>query len=241
MITETTITQFKGFDVNGIPEFERARKAAQYSNSIDDFVSIMVKANNGGYANDWLIGDTKTNEIARLVLGLKNHPVWRTHDGIFTGSNYASDEKLIKEETTFDSKDSTTSPNSRKLRWEKMTSQYKGNINDSTGRVIEGDSYDELTGTRSLNRCVIAGRTDTDPKGAPEWDWKPFYPGGTVQAKICTADMAKDMKLWAHMGNPSGDGFKAAPFFAQHPEYRWQAKYLHDMPAYPWALFEARK
>jgi len=28
--TETTITQFRGFDTTGIPEFSRARKAAQY-------------------------------------------------------------------------------------------------------------------------------------------------------------------------------------------------------------------
>ena len=42
LITETTITQFKGFDEKGIPEFVRARKAAQYANSIDDFVRIMT-------------------------------------------------------------------------------------------------------------------------------------------------------------------------------------------------------
>jgi len=29
----------------------------------------MKVQNNGGYANAWLIGDIKTNEIARLELG----------------------------------------------------------------------------------------------------------------------------------------------------------------------------
>jgi hypothetical protein len=48
------------------------------------------------------------------------------------------------------------------------------------------------------------------------------------------------MKFWAHMGNPSGEGFLAAPFFAAHPEYQWESPYLHDMPAYPWTLFSAR-
>ena len=33
----------------------------------------MLDGNNGGYANDWLIGDNKTGEIALLELGLKNH------------------------------------------------------------------------------------------------------------------------------------------------------------------------
>ena len=40
MITETTITQFNGFDPNGKPEFMRSRKAAQYANSIDDYVNL---------------------------------------------------------------------------------------------------------------------------------------------------------------------------------------------------------
>ena len=34
VITETTITQFKGFNPQGIPEFVRARKAAQYAASM---------------------------------------------------------------------------------------------------------------------------------------------------------------------------------------------------------------
>ena len=240
LITETTITQFKGFDEKGIPEFVRARKAAQYANSIDDFVQIMTAGNNGGYANDWLVGDTKTNEIARLELGLKHFKVWRTKDGVYTGSNFPLDEKVIADETTFNPADSTNSPNSRRRRWEKLTNDYKGKLDAETGKTIEGDSYNELTKAREASRCVIAGRVDTDPKGCPEWDWPPFFPGGTVQAKITTAALAKDLKFWAHMGNPNGDDFLAAPFFVAHPEYEWESKYLHDMKAYPWTLFEAK-
>jgi hypothetical protein len=240
VITETTITGFKGFDEKGIPEFVRARKAAQYANSIDDFVQIMTTGNNGGYANDWLVGDIKTNEIARLELGLKDYRVWRSKDSIYVGSNFPLDEKLIREETTFDPADSTTSPNSRRRRWEDLTNQYKGKIDIETGKTIEGDSYNQLTKAREASRCVIAGRVDTDPKGCPEWDWPPFFPGGTVQAKITTAALAKDLKFWAHMGNPNGDDFLAAPFFTAHPQFEWESKYLHDMKAYPWTLFEAR-
>ncbi|MDP4151523.1 MAG: C45 family peptidase [Bacteroidota bacterium] len=241
LITETTITQFKGFDESGIPEFVRARKAAQYANSIDDFIRIMTTGNNGGYANDWLVGDIKTNEIARLELGLKNHPVWRTKDGIYTGSNFPSDPKLMKEETTFDSTDASNSPNSRKRRWQELAEQYKGRIDATAARTIESDSYSELSKAKESSRCVIAGRVDTDPKGCPEWGWPPFYPGGTVQGKVTTAAMAKDLTFWAHMGNPSGEDFLAAPFFQLHPEFQWQAEYLHDMKASPWTLFEAKK
>ena len=68
MITETTISRFNGFDPNGIPEFVRARKAMEYSGSIDDFARIMKEGNNGGCANDWLIADRNTGEIASLEL-----------------------------------------------------------------------------------------------------------------------------------------------------------------------------
>ena len=72
MITETTITDFHGWDPNGKAEFVRARKAMQYAGSIDEFAKIMLDGNNGGYANDWLLGDRKTGEIARFELGLKH-------------------------------------------------------------------------------------------------------------------------------------------------------------------------
>ena len=64
MITETTITQFEGWNPDGMPEFVRSRKALQYAGSIDEYASIIKEGNNGGYANDWLIGDRKTGEIA---------------------------------------------------------------------------------------------------------------------------------------------------------------------------------
>ena len=52
MVTETTISDFHGWNPNGKPEFVRARKAMQYAGSIDEYVKIMLDGNNGGYAND---------------------------------------------------------------------------------------------------------------------------------------------------------------------------------------------
>src|SRR4030088_1485121 len=48
VITETTITGFHGFDSAGVPEFVRARKAMQYSSSIDDVARLFEEGNNGG-------------------------------------------------------------------------------------------------------------------------------------------------------------------------------------------------
>src|SRR2546428_4129671 len=105
MITETTISNFHGWDANGIPEFVRARKAMQYAASIDDFARIMQAGNNGGYANDWLVADRKTNEIASLELGLKNVTLDRKKDGYFVGSNFPVNPHLAREETNFNLND----------------------------------------------------------------------------------------------------------------------------------------
>ena len=66
IVTETTISGFSGFDPQGVPEFVRARKAMQYAATIDEFAAIMKAGNNGGYANNWLVADSKSNEVASL-------------------------------------------------------------------------------------------------------------------------------------------------------------------------------
>jgi hypothetical protein len=241
VITETTITGFRGFDTTRTPEFMRARKAAQYSNSIDDVVKIMTTDNNGGYANDWLIGDTKTNEVAKLELGLKDYKVWRSKDTAFIGSNFPADPKLIKDETNFDVNNKTISSNARKLRMEKLVIvDSRGKLDDSTGKVIEGDTYDALDSKNAYNRCVIDGHLEEDPIASKEYGLQPFFPMGAVQGKVTTTALANKMELWAHMGHPGGADFLAAPFLKKHPEfYKTQGKYLRDMKAYPWTLFTA--
>ena len=128
MVTETTIAQFEGWDPHGKPEFVRARKALQYSRSIDDFVRIMLDGNNGGYANDWLIGDNKTGEIALFELGLKNHSVHRTRTATSSAPIFRSTDTLTREETRFDPAKRDSSPNARKVRWEQLVDQHKGEI-----------------------------------------------------------------------------------------------------------------
>ena len=214
---------------------------AQYSNSIDDAIKIFTTGNNGGYANDWLIGDTKTNEVAKLELGLKNFTVWRSKDTAMIGSNFPSDEKLIQQETTFKIDDITTSPNARKKRMEQLVTDLRGKLDDQSGKTLEADHLDVLENKTLNNRCVVCGHIDEDVKGCAEWDLGPYYPMGAVQGKVTTAALAKDMKFWAHMGHPCGEDFIGAPFYTAHPEYSWMSKYLTNMKAYPWTLFTAKK
>ncbi|HTT19073.1 MAG TPA: C45 family peptidase [Candidatus Sulfotelmatobacter sp.] len=239
MITETTITQFEGWDPNGKPEFMRARKALQYANSIDDYVRIIKEGNNGGYANDWLIGDRTTGEIAYLELGLKNTPLWRTKDGYFISSNFARDPRVIREETTFDPKDASNSPNGRRARWEELMKQAKGKIDVQMAEQFLSDHVDSFEKKEQANERGLCGHVDTSPRGVKEWEWGPYNPGGAVQGKATDSTMAAKMSFVARAGHPCGADFLADPFLAQHPEYGWQKPLLRDMKAGPWTVFTA--
>ncbi len=237
MITETTITGFELFDPKGSPEFYRARKALQYSSSIDDYVRIMLDQNNGGYANDWLIGDNKTGEIALFELGLKEHSVRRTKDGYFVGSNFPVDPKLIKAETNFDVNNPRNSPNARRTRWEQLMAENKGKIDVESAKRFEGDSYDVIEKKTGPDERSLCGCVDKSPRGVAEWDWGKYFPGGTVQAKAVDATMAAKMQLWAAMGHPCAPDFIAGEFLKAHPEYGWMKGLLRDMKTQPWTLF----
>ncbi|MDQ3693095.1 MAG: phospholipase B family protein, partial [Chloroflexota bacterium] len=57
VVVETTMVGYAGYDVDKVPEYVRARNAAQFGDNIDHWVELMDAGNNGGYANMWLIGD----------------------------------------------------------------------------------------------------------------------------------------------------------------------------------------
>ncbi len=239
MITETKITGFELFDPAGTPEFYRSRKALQYSGSIDDYVRIMLDRNNGGYANDWLIGDNKTGEIALFELGLREHSVRRTKDGYFVGSNFPVDEKLIRAETNFDVNNAASSPNARRARWEQLMSEHKGKIDVETAKRMEADDYDVVEKKAGPTERSLCGCVDLSPRGIPEWDWGKYFPGGTVQSKAMDGSMAAKMQFWAAMGHQCAPGFVAADFLGKHPEYGWMRGLLRDMKTEPWTLFSS--
>ncbi len=236
-ITETTITGYKLFDPNGVPEFVRARKAMQYSSSIDDFERIMVAGNNGGYANDWLIADNHTGEVARLELGLKFHRLWRTKNGYFVGSNFPSDPRFIKEETNFDSNNPASSMNARHKRWLHLMAQYKGRIDAPLAQEFLADHFDAYTDKEGANERTLCGHVDVSGRGVPEWGDLPYDPEGAVNAKVADSSMANELSFRARTGRPCGEDFLVQPFLAAHPEFAWQKPVLGDMKGNPWVSF----
>ncbi len=239
LVTETTITQFEGWDPEGKPEFVRSRKAMQYGRSIDDFARIMLEGNNGGYANDWLVGDTKTGEIAQLELGLKEHTLKRTKDGCFVGSNFPEGEALIKLETKFDPNNEKSSPNARRKRWGQLIEANKGKIDVEVAKAMETDVFDAFEGKAGANERTLTGMVEDSPRGVPEWDWGPYFPGGTVQSKVIDAEMAGKMEFWAAIGHHNAPDFVASEFLKDHPEYAWMRGLLKDLRSRPWSSFSS--
>ncbi|HJQ25580.1 MAG TPA: C45 family peptidase [Blastocatellia bacterium] len=236
MATETTISDFKGFDPAGLPEFYRIRKATQYADSIDDWLKVMMDRSNGGYANDWLIGDRKTGEIARLENGLKNNVVERTKDGYFIGSNFPVHEKTIKEETSFNPKDETNGCNARRRRWEELMKENRGKIDVSLAKRFLADHYDSARKRNAGSANTLCGHVELDDKGASA-DWRSFYPAGASNAKATDSKLATEMKLWAAVGHACGTDFKLDAFLKAHPEYEWQRELAGDLPSGNWTLF----
>lgn len=237
MITETTIGNFHGWDPNGKAEFVRARKAMQYADSVDSYVKIMLDGNNGGYANDWLLGDRKTGEIARFELGLKHGKVWRTTDGYFSGANFPSDPDVIKDETTFDPNNLAGSANARRIRWDQLLNGNKGKIDASLAEVFLADHFDTFTKKEGANRRTLCGHGDMEAETLPGSTAPPFDPWGAVQGKVMDSRMAASMDFIARLGHPCGINFDAAKFLADHPEFSWQSPVMIDMDAGPWTEF----
>jgi hypothetical protein len=240
MITETTISDFHGFDENGIPEFVRARKAMQYSESIDDFARIMEDGNNGGYANTWLVGDRKTNEIGRLELGLKNVILERTKDGYYVGSNFPINARLTAEETTFPIADPNTPNQVRHRRWDQLMEENKGKIDVEAGKRFETDHYDVITKEVDPNERTLCGHVDRSSRGLPGWVG-PFAAAGAAEAKVADSAMAEKLSFVAGAGHPCGVTFDAKKHLKEHPEQAWQASALEDIKANAWTVVSASR
>lgn len=235
MLTETTISNFVGFDPNGIPEFERMRKAIQYSNDLDDVVRIFRDGNNGGYANTWLMADAKNGEIGRLQLGLKNVVFDRKNSGYYVGSNFPEDPKLMREECPgYDADPVQNGCERRRHRWNTLLSENKGKVDAALAEQFLGDTYDEVIGRHGAGSGTLCGRDDLDASAG-------FYPSGDVNAKVVTGALADKFAFWARMGFTDGSTLDAASYLGQHPAFSFLKPYLRSFTVHPWSLFPARR
>ena len=115
--------------------------------------------------------------------------------------------------------------------------EYKGRIDAEAGKKMESDSFDAFEKKDGPNERSLCGCVDKSARGVPEWDWKPFFPGGTVQAKVTDAQMAAKMQMLVAYGHPGASDFIAEDFLKQHQEYGWMRGLLRDMRTREWTLF----
>jgi hypothetical protein len=242
MITETTISNVVGYFPAGSPEFYRSRKASQYADSIAEWCKLFSTNNNGGYANSWLLGDTKTNEIARYELGLHSAGFESTKDGFFGGFNTATDLKLRNQECIGEGDDYTDirKDGARRLRWMQLERAHHGRIDIETAKQMIADHYDVYL-ERDDNPCsrTICGHLEVDDARVGYSQHGPFNPWGSVDAKVADSRMAERLSMWARWGRPCGAPFDVKAFMQRHPQWSWLDGYMKDRPSQPWANFEA--
>lgn len=155
MIAETAITGMNTFNPDGLPVL-RSRKATQYARCIDEWVKIMIHQNNGGYPNDWLVGDARTGEIACLELGSSNHKLERTRNGAFVGSNLAMSDE-VRSETTFDYSNQDGTCTVRRERLEQLLKLHERGLLVEMAKVLLADHYDGTAHTSVPNRNTVCG------------------------------------------------------------------------------------
>ncbi len=234
--TETTIADFKGFNQEGKPVFERARKAMQYANNIDEWANIMIENNNGAYANSWLIGNINTNEIARLELGLKHHKFEKKKNGYFIGSNVPDSLEILRDETTGVWDDVRDFKIARRVRWKQLMKKYYGKIDAEIAKKMLSDHYDVYLKQEIPSCRTICGHWELD-NGMVPGTLSAYYPGGAIDGKVLDADLAKNWSLWAKWGHSCDIEFNASKFIEENPQYDFLEGILPNLPIQPWTLF----
>ena len=238
MGTETTIGGFGLYDPDEVPEFVRMRKAIQYASTLDEFVDIMKKQNNGGYANSWLLADTKTSEIMLFELGLKYQNVERKKDGSFIGFNAPQDPRIRNLECSDTGyTDIRTAMGARRVRLTQLMDKYHGKIDIQIAQKILSDHYDVYLKKENPCSRTIEGHYELD--AFEYWAGRdPFRPHGAIDGKVTDSDLAREMSFWARWGSSSGMPFNAQKFLDEHPQWNYLQGYLKDRPTQPWTFFE---
>ncbi len=211
LVCETTIAQTK-FDVQGQTIASRIRYALQYADSIDKAVAILAKANNGLYTNEWLLADTKTNEIAMFELGTHKSRLYRSSknewfggtEGFYWGCNNTKDLE-VRLETVASVKGRPANvvfrPSDRDKVWQRLYREHRGKIDANFGKLA----------------------FTTPPLAAYH----------SLDAKFTTTDLAKDLKTWALFGPPLGRTWQ--------PTHEERQKYPEVRPlvSNPWTVLHA--
>jgi hypothetical protein len=238
--TETTIGGFLPYEKK-YPLGYRIRKAMQYGNTLDEYCEILLHENSGDYANSWLFGDSNTNEILRIELGLKYHNIERTKNGFFIGFNSVYDERIRNLEVENSGfYDIRRHQGARYVRLSDLMDQHKGKLNIAVAKKIISDHYDVYL-KKDDNPCsrTVCSHYDLDAREyMSQADRpKPYAPHGAVDGVVCDTNLVKKMSFIGRFGNSCGIPFKAKEYFKEHRQYEKFAPYIKDRLSQPWTEF----
>ncbi len=243
MITETTIGGFNKFVLKD-PICCRIRQAVQYSKTLDDVVKHLTHNNSGDYANSWLVGDTKTNTIMRIELGLEYVNVEKKKDGYFIGFNAPYDPRIRNLEcsnTGFD--DLRRHQGARKVRLEQLMEEHKGKITLVVGQEIMADHYDVYLNKINPSSRTCCSHYELDDRAflSDPTRPKPYQPRGAVDGIVCDTTLAKKMAFSARWGSSCGIPFDKTEFCKRNIIWKDQEPYLHDRLQQPWTEFSIHR
>ncbi len=186
---ETTLPQGL-WSERGLPLAVRARTAVQYAESIDDVIYYLKHKNDGVMNAVWLIGNTKTGEIARYELGLYHDAIIdRTFNGFHWSANNPMDLGVRLEKIDLKLLAKTLiyhvvlgidgyqyhtplyRPAERDIKFQELGEQYYGEIDVDVVKTIMA----------------------TDPIGRYSPD-----------CKITCSKLVENQGMWVHTGSPMG-------------------------------------
>ncbi len=224
VIAETTLGSGP-YNWGKVPSFVRLRKAVQYADSIDEFKDIMLENSNGAYCGDYLIGDSRTGEVAVLELGGKKWAIARTNNGFLASCNYPWDPEVAEEMGETQGWDHGCYP--RWVRWHQLKDQYYGEITLEHAKMFIGDHYDTVEKKVSPSRYTLCGHVENSSG----------YPHGSIDAKVTNQTLVTRMETWARFGHSCGQPFMVDDHRNKHPEYAFPD--LVDIIPEKWATYSA--
>jgi hypothetical protein len=208
---------------DGTPLFVRIRQAVQYTDSIDDFIDMMITDNNGAYPNEWLVGDVKTGEILSLMLGCYAWDINRTFNGIYPSANYAWYENFrVEAGMSWPPPDPPTSARAR--RWLEFIDEYYGEIDLEVGKLFFEDD-------------ILSS-------------YNPIGTSGGYDGKVTDTDLVlAGMDMWARWGNAAGKPFdlegylatRTPEWIATHQETIANLQRYVDRTPQPWTYLDLSK
>jgi hypothetical protein len=250
MLAETTLSD-RASNPYGVPIFVRAREAIQYCATVDQAVfgrpvnGVMygfqagTSASNGGYCNEWLIGDA-TGRIASLQLGTLAYDLSETTNGFYGSCNYTWGPHIIYESAHARSGAVPYNPNgtpngtgvgvpstpsARWVRWGQIKAQYQGlgAIDAQVAQQFQMDTYDTQYGLANHpDKNTLCGEPSIPWPALPAHDDFPAYPGvtaaqtsdsGAYDGKVTTESMVLNgLQMYARWGYPTGDSFFGEPY-----------------------------